>query len=572
MPTEDLAFRLRADGGPESARAIELVAQAIQKLTATSKANDAATDAVSRKVHVADEQTKQWHRSTATLTGALATSNAKLNTFGSTLGMAGQAFGRLNPAAGQMVSTLGQATGSIQTLLSAGLGPMGVALGVATTAFGIISAAVVGFKEDQVDLVRVIQDQTLPGINDVISAMQRARNTAALRTRIDSGLGTGIEQEAGRRETRGELEHVTSQINAIIARQNTTDNYLDQRESGQLRALEEQRHNLQVEFERRTRLVESGNENDRLISQNAAALAAIDAAADEARGNGTLKDRPSGGRGARTREGISLQQEAVNLTNKENAASELELSLLRQEEEARARIADKIQTQLAALDALNAEKAAGNKIAETLRREEEDARAASLAEELGNKNKERANEADLRAAERAKEVQESWNQTIASGEDSLKSFGAAAGSAFQEALASGGNLASAFTGFIDKKLEALAIDETVQGIGSLALAVGNTIFNPPLAASKYAEAGLHFAAAAAAGGISAAIPNAPAGGGGAGAGGESRPQKSGTSSGSGDTTVIVNFGGEVVTAATEAELGRRIGRMVESGRTRLGRG
>lgn len=71
----------------------------------------------------------------------------------------------------------------------------------------------------------------------------------------------------------------------------------------------------------------------------------------------------------------------------------------------------------------------------------------------------------------------------------------------------------AFKTAIDEWLKQLAIQEAWKGAASTVEAIGLAITNPPAAGTKVAEAAGHFAIAAAAGGASAAIPNASAGGG-----------------------------------------------------------
>lgn len=113
----------------------------------------------------------------------------------------------------------------------------------------------------------------------------------------------------------------------------------------------------------------------------------------------------------------------------------------------------------------------------------------------------------------------------------------------------------AFKTAIDEWLKQLAIQEAWKGAASLAEGIGNSILNPPAAASKYAEAAQHFAIAAAAGGASAAIPNSTGSGGGSSA----RPEATGGGGGGGGGVTNVYFNQPVATSelgAMQSRAGR----------------
>jgi hypothetical protein len=129
------------------------------------------------------------------------------------------------------------------------------------------------------------------------------------------------------------------------------------------------------------------------------------------------------------------------------------------------------------------------------------------------------------------------------------------------------NVRDAIKSALDEWLKGFAIQETLKGAAALAEAVGMTIFNPPGAAAKYAEAGQHFAVAAAAGVASLAIPNASSGGGASATGTSSETSSStpttnpegGASAtpgvSQGPVTIVINTG---LPLATDADIGRAV--------------
>lgn len=126
------------------------------------------------------------------------------------------------------------------------------------------------------------------------------------------------------------------------------------------------------------------------------------------------------------------------------------------------------------------------------------------------------------------------------------------------------SLGAAFKNIVAERLKALALEEAVLALVSLAKAASLSVWNPAGAAQELTAAALHGQAAAAAGagaGIAYAIGSG-GGGGGGGGGGSAAPSSQPTRdtsaqpSGPGERVININFGSPVVTATTIAELGR----------------
>lgn len=114
-----------------------------------------------------------------------------------------------------------------------------------------------------------------------------------------------------------------------------------------------------------------------------------------------------------------------------------------------------------------------------------------------------------------------------------------------------------------ERLKSMAEEELFLGIAATAIAVGNTIFNPPGAATKYAEAGLHFGLAATYGIGSAATPSS-GGAGGSDKSARARPDVPGPvggAGGGGDLVFNLNAPA-LVTNGALAELGRHVSGMM----------
>lgn len=107
-----------------------------------------------------------------------------------------------------------------------------------------------------------------------------------------------------------------------------------------------------------------------------------------------------------------------------------------------------------------------------------------------------------------------------------------------------------------------------EGIAALLTAVGNTVANPPVAATKAAEGAGKLALGIGLGAAGAAIPIPSAGG-----GQQAKPPRLGPQSemGSGGASVVVNMNAPSVVAGSTQQVGRMIGRTLQDARQRYGR-
>lgn len=120
---------------------------------------------------------------------------------------------------------------------------------------------------------------------------------------------------------------------------------------------------------------------------------------------------------------------------------------------------------------------------------------------------------------------------------------------------------------IETFLKEIAIKNMFMGGMALAEAIGLTVTNPPAAGTKYLAAGKHFAIAALAGGASAAIDTGGAGGGGGGGGEEASPEPAGGGGQQGGGTVVINYNSPV----PEEQVGRMNARAQRDAERRFGR-
>lgn len=173
---------------------------------AATKTGQAQTVGAQATARAAADATRQQ----TALGNAAQQSGVKLSAFGSTLGLAGQAVGRFHQQGGQMVGILGQSVGSI-TSLTATLGPMGLAIGLATTAFALMSAASGDAKtklEQAAEAARASTNAFL-GMVDGITQAERAQARMNL---LLAGGGTPGEQDATRTGLRTRIANANARL------------------------------------------------------------------------------------------------------------------------------------------------------------------------------------------------------------------------------------------------------------------------------------------------------------------------------------------------------------------------
>ncbi len=191
--------------------------------------------------------------------------------------------------------------------------------------------------------------------------------------------------------------------------------------------------------------------------------------------------------------------------------------------------------------------------------------AAKAQERYNQINAEGLRTAQDRNAERALEL-EQLQMVTNTYADLASVMGGSVVSAIDAVAKGEMSLGAAFKNIVAERLKALALEEAVLALVSLAKAASLSVWNPDGAAKELTAAALHGQAAAAAGaGAAVAYGIGSIGGGGGGGGARSNAPSSqptrdtsAQSSGSGERVININFGSPVVTASTIAELGREL--------------
>lgn len=457
----------------------------------------------------------------ATKSAADATTSASTNVaqFGSTVGLVGQTVGRFNGSLGSVVSSAGAALGAVQAMTTAGLGPLGLAIGIVTTTIGLASAAFSIFKDRQNQaeastraLNRALDDNAA-SLDTVISKMRERDNLAAQRARLSSGEGSAEEYRGQAEEQRERLRILQTQYGNSPAMRSARARMLSE-----IRTLEE-----------RADAIERGGPSTEVTIEDLPMLTGAEAEAERRR----LRPPRSGRGGGR-----------AAAAEDNSAAADV---ALRQKQ----------------LDAL-AVGGGGGMSFEAAAQAKTDEVQARYLEQLDRNREflEQREEQEQEAADRIKAINDSVFSAIESGiQSSLDAWLSGSASAGEAAMQMVRGVAKALTS------EAImgALKETALGLG--ATAVGNI----PSATAHFGAAATWGAvgAAAAAVGVATGAFGAPAGGAAPATGG---PSLSGGERERGGDTIVINWGSQgLVYAADRAQLGRDLEDMIGEGRSRLGR-
>ncbi|MBK8173192.1 MAG: hypothetical protein IPK60_23055 [Sandaracinaceae bacterium] len=565
MPTEAIEYRISITGGEEAARVLSTIE------AATAKSNKASQAAAAIQ--------KPLAAATAATNAQVQAASVRFNTFQSTLGLTGQALGRVNPALGRTVSVIGQASGVIQTLTSAGLGPMGLAIGAVSAAAGIL----IPLMSDTADAAETAGDNfedAATKLGKYVAAARTARE-ASEQARRDANNDIDIDRASGLL-TEAQAEAATAEQRVLAAQALVARTYTQN--GAAARAIREVTDEQAASFIRQGlgvgRSIIEAHEAQRQLDAAVArvqersgvvqGIAAQDAFNDPravapAGSSPTTPTRRSGGGG----NSAASAREAFEQRMREMEVDRQIAELRAQEVVMQTRITKERERQVELSDRLLAQADAEIEAADALRdklaaeREAQKAAEREFREATGKgASGEEKNAKDLEhMQEMSGAIQEFGNNSIAAFEAAANS-GLGAGAAAQQFF-------KTISADLAKQALGKAVFETAEGIAALA-----SVYGAGLAPGHFAAAAAFGSAAAAFGVVSAAIPSAPATPSTNGPSTSSRPETGSGSGGSGSEgrTIIVKFGGGVVTALTEAELGRRIGRMVDRGDTRLGRG
>ena len=157
--------------------------------------------------------------------------------------------------------------------------------------------------------------------------------------------------------------------------------------------------------------------------------------------------------------------------------------------------------------------------------------------------------------------------------DAGAEFGTLLGESAVLALEGEQTFTKAFAGMAATRLKALGVEEIAKGTGHVLEGVAASIMLSPQGPALIAVGAKEIALGAALAGGGVALGSAGGGGGGGRGGGErarpERPRSRGSDDGGGGAVNVI-MQGSTITATTEAELGRRIERMVRAGQRRHG--
>ena len=454
-------------------------------------------------------------------------SQVQIGQFGSALGLAGQAAGKLSPALGGIVTIAGSATGVIQSLTTAGLGPLGIALGLASTAIAAFATnqAEASAKSKQFnDQMR----ENTRSLGDFIAKLREQRQLQQTERRLATGGGTVEEYEA-------EVARLEAR-RLLLRQQYGVDSFEYRTLAAGVTAQIERTYQMLQAVEAGGGVVETtiAIEEPQMFGPGSPEFEA-----ERARRAG--RRRGGGGRGGGGARRPTLEQLMAQMEGRDRAfgLQGLDMETLGREPEATSLLGKGEDTTQQALERQNQEFKKG------LDHRNEIARQA--AEEL-----KAVNDSIFSALESA--MATSVNAML----DGTRSFG------------------EAMHDMVKSIARSLASEAILQGLKQTALGIGALASGSPTAAGHFAAAGKWAAVGAAAGLVGAATGAFGGGGGGGGAGPAAATGgpalTAGAREGAG-TTVVINWGSSgLVYAADRAQLGRDISGMISEAHGRLGRG
>ena len=506
MTTDKLIFGVDAVGAAKAAAEIDKVTGSVKKSVVATAESTKATQA----------QTLQ------------------IGQLGSSLGLTGQALGRVNPLIGQLTTMAGSATGVIQTLGTAGLGPLGVALGVVSLAITAGVSAWTSYRDEQEKTQRALHG-TISTLDELITRVRQAREATAAEMRIGSGRGTADENEAV--ALRAGEESARARRELAAARRSATGGDL----SGWMRRVRDAEAAVANAEQNRGDLETRATQSRRDESWYASQREEVERMQQQTRDfAGT---RRAGH--ARTTSPESMRAERAKASEYGFASSQ------RAYEEQQAAGA------FGNADALK-QKAA---------REAEAAQAAADAFMAAERSK-----TDF-LAQQKRERDELTMSEAQKGIEVWGAYGESIGNVFGQALMSEQNLGKSLQNGFKAWAKGFAVQEIGKGLSATAEGIGAAT-NPVTAAMApgyFASAGQHFAAAAIMGTLGIAIPSAGGGGGGGGGGSARIPREQGGGAGAREGgTVVINLSGPVIATADRAALGRELNALVGEGRSRYG--
>lgn len=563
--SDPIEIDLQIEGTSQAAAGVDAVADKLEGLEVATRQTSQVTDELSQGLR---EQVAAASRSTQELGGATNAHRAftdsaqglairvdevqgRMEAFGSGLATLGGAMQGISAEAdlmGQGFQALGDGIG----VATAMPGPLGLAMGGLTTAFGLASAAVGYFETQAAETgteMRNLERDTVAAaaaLDELVAA--RRRSDAA--SRVSSGGGTADELNAEYERQNAALQRLElgrEQLQEVLARRGQTLAEALQRGT---REWQEAQRSIAAQERRLTEI------NEEIAQQAIAAAAANDAVSsammeslqlDAQQGapepaNDNARRR-GGGAGAREeREAESARREAER--------AEIEAVRLLIEEEASWFDQRQWQRQQDEREAERAHRA-------ELQRRTELQRAAQRQRQADD----RASQEKLRFE---RELEALSEKRIADYQQLTGVIADGLTEALVATIAGTESADEAFKGMLASFLAALSQMAGLEAAKNYARAIeffSTQRYDQGALAIAAGTAWLAVAVASGAGSVAVSAPAAAAP--------ASPESNTGTGGDTGGGTTIVNYNAPVVTAGTRAELGREISGMVDEGRRRL---
>lgn len=483
-----------------------------------------ALDGVKAGLTGVAEAQKKTTEATGKLDSATNNLTPTISKFKQGISSVGSALSALSPEAGRAVSVVSNLTGSIGASTSR-LGLWGAALGVVTTGLGFMAQGIAEADAEAKKWTDRLNDSTIPTLDEFIQKItqaQRAAAQASLRALNVAGV-TDAQARQNQIATRLEQNRATQRgLEASIASGDlTASDALAARQN--IERLAAEAEDLRAQNQRAREELHEAAQIEREIQQEEAQSFIDEYTRREADARRREEEARERERAARGRAGDAARR--AREAEAEARERELERNLGRAWGESQSLVSGLTDDQTAITG-------------------RGDVTAFNAFDPKAEEARSRQQAADEEEA-RQKRYQEMYQETAQIGLEAAR-------------MLTEGELQESA-----KRLKAKAVEEAWLGAAALAIAVGNTIFNPPGAASKYAEAAQHFAIAAALGGLGA-VAGAAAGGGGkaGGSGGQSRERPDrfgGQSSNDNGGAVVINVNAPaIVTQGALAGLGREI--------------
>ena len=436
-----------------------------------------------------------------------------------TMGLLGGAIGSVNPGLGSFVSTIGQSIGAV-TQLEVAMGPLGIAIGVA-------SAALALYTRSQAD-AKQATDAATQSLDAYISKIQQAARETERLGRLSTGAGTQLEYQA--------------RVEQLSAERSSAQDVLNPFSRSGFTATAADRENARQRIADLDRQI---SETQRLAGQ-AQDLVDTVSAHDEGdvRFNGRrgTEITPRGTRQQRPRRGGS---------NRFANARVGDLGTLGPGDADRAGLGALAEGAGSAVDL--DQFLAGER--------SEDFGAAEDAKELAAQRGRYQSEQAIRAFQ--KQAHQQRLAEIAAEAAAWSQYGQTA----MQAVSTIADIAASST---KNELEASKIRAYGQGVNEginaavdLATAIGSTVENPALAATKYISAAAHTANAVKAFAFSGKSGDTGSGGGGGGSGAP-RPSAPDARAGSGGGGLTIVLSGPIIGAGQMADAGREINRAIQA--------